>query len=927
MDWMGMCMDSCIVVPPGYLRSLFHNKQGLVDEFRIPQRENPKSIQFQPSWRFANGMFALVLSFGLLLTSLRSRKERSRRYVSGSLRGFIADYGVPLMVLVWTAVSYIPAGTVPKGIPRRLFSPNPWSPGAYDGLSLRHGYVYADMLNVLILYVIGAVIPATMIAVLYYFDLSVASQLAQQKELNLRKPPSFHYDLLLLGFMVCNVMRSYQYPSIQWLNGVIPQSPMHTKTLATLKASGRRTNYNQRSFPLLEWLTLILHLLRDRLVPTSRKCMRKNASLGQVYGSMQEAYQQMQSPLVYQEPSSRELKDSTVQMASTNINVPLDETVFDVEKEMDDLLPVEVKEQRLSNLLQSTMVGGCVAAMPFLKKIPTSVLWGYLAFMAIESLPDDAFAKVFQRGTPSISRCCREGELGRTASFASNGEILDLMSTRSRDSVPNSSPDSLFDTGTSISRSDARGLKYNLNSAAAAFRNSPKTASNQKDALTTMTEGPRPAVGSRKQAATYGSVPSAGFSTPASAHALQGRNSSGSIQAADNLSDGKVLSHHNQFKVALPANNGLTEFGSGAHGWAAGGKLRPKIHVGRGHTNAQGNIIIHTDQYNKDYYPVEYADAKSFVIKSYSEDDVHKGIKYNVWSSTPHGNKKLNNAYEDAQRIAVQGNLEAVNVSGQFCGVAEMTGPVDFNADMDFWQQDKWSGSFPFKWHIVKQISNASLRHIILENNENRPVTNSRDTQGGLSFSSSNVGLWRMLTLYLIEFYSGGSLGIEMYNVPEHGNNETYMELNHPVNGIFGVDGPDVQCVGTQNESLPYGAQQHYSVPPYQNAVSSPAYIPVFVQPDNVPNSSPDLLFDTGTSFSRSDARGLKYNFNSASGAFPNSTKTASTQKNPLTTMTEWPRPTIGPSKQAATYGSLPSASFSSPASAQFSSGIVVCFV
>lgn len=58
------------------------------------------------------------------------------------------------------------------------------------------------MLNVPVLYIIGAFIPATMIAVLYYFDHSVASQLAQQKEFNLRKPPSFHYDLLLLGFMV-----------------------------------------------------------------------------------------------------------------------------------------------------------------------------------------------------------------------------------------------------------------------------------------------------------------------------------------------------------------------------------------------------------------------------------------------------------------------------------------------------------------------------------------------------------------------------------------------------------------------------------------------------------------------------------------------------------------------------------------------------
>ena len=62
--------------------------------------------------------------------------------------------------------------------------------------------LFQDMLNVPILYILGAFIPATMIAVLYYFDHSVASQLAQQSEFNLRKPPSFHYDLLLLGFLV-----------------------------------------------------------------------------------------------------------------------------------------------------------------------------------------------------------------------------------------------------------------------------------------------------------------------------------------------------------------------------------------------------------------------------------------------------------------------------------------------------------------------------------------------------------------------------------------------------------------------------------------------------------------------------------------------------------------------------------------------------
>ena len=67
------------------------------------------------------------------------------------------------------------------------------------------------MLNVPVLYIIGAFIPATMIAVLYYFDHSVASQLAQQKEFNLRKPSSFHYDLLLLGFMVCKSLLGHHF--------------------------------------------------------------------------------------------------------------------------------------------------------------------------------------------------------------------------------------------------------------------------------------------------------------------------------------------------------------------------------------------------------------------------------------------------------------------------------------------------------------------------------------------------------------------------------------------------------------------------------------------------------------------------------------------------------------------------------------------
>ncbi|KAL5993333.1 YTH domain-containing protein [Asimina triloba] len=71
-----------------------------------------------------------------------------------------------------------------------------------------------------------------------------------------------------------------------------------------------------------------------------------------------------------------------------------------------------------------------------------------------------------------------------------------------------------------------------------------------------------------------------------------------------------------------------------------------------------------------------------------------------------------------------------VNGSGQFIGLAEMIGQVDFKKNMDFWQYDNWwDGFFPLKWHMIKDIPNNRFYHIVLENNENRSVIRSRDTQ------------------------------------------------------------------------------------------------------------------------------------------------------------------------------------------------------
>lgn len=343
----------------------------------------------------------------------------------------------------------------------------------------------------------------------------------------------------------------------------------------------------------------------------------------------------------------------------------------------------------------------------------------------------------------------------------------DIVAGSATDTMSNAAP-------STMNLVNGSTAKRTHSSSPAAFSMNSKAASSQTHALTGAPQGSKFSTGTSKRPMSNRSSGPIGSVHGASSHVpQQGGNAPGSLQSTRNISYGKLLSQANQVKFSYPMGGGLSDYGPSTNGQAVLNDPWSKFYYRRssndfngnldqlgeqnrgprtnrsknqfivkayttkaGDRNAEGNIVISADQYNKDDFSVDYADAKFFVIKSYSEDDVHKSIKYNVWSSTPNGNKKLSSAYEDAQRIAAEKSrgcpvflFFSVNASGQFCGVAEMVGPVDFDKDMDFWQQDKWSGSFPVKWHIIKDVPNPTFRHIILENNEHKPVTNSRDTQ------------------------------------------------------------------------------------------------------------------------------------------------------------------------------------------------------
>ncbi|KAM9855836.1 YTH domain-containing family protein 1-like [Aulostomus maculatus] len=172
--------------------------------------------------------------------------------------------------------------------------------------------------------------------------------------------------------------------------------------------------------------------------------------------------------------------------------------------------------------------------------------------------------------------------------------------------------------------------------------------------------------------------------------------------------------------------------GNGMMAMVGGGNNGPQICASQG-PGGESHPVLEKLRASHSYNPKDFEwnlkNGRVFIIKSYSEDDIHRSIKYSIWCSTEHGNKRLDSAFRAMNGKGPVYLLFSVNGSGHFCGVAEMRSPVDYGTSAGVWAQDKWKGKFDVDWLFVKDVPNSQLRHIRLENNDNKPVTNSRDTQ------------------------------------------------------------------------------------------------------------------------------------------------------------------------------------------------------
>merc|ERR1719331_5331 len=116
------------------------------------------------------------------------------------------------------------------------------------------------------------------------------------------------------------------------------------------------------------------------------------------------------------------------------------------------------------------------------------------------------------------------------------------------------------------------------------------------------------------------------------------------------------------------ARNGVRGLRSGTYGF--GGPNGAVVH--------SPEIQRLKETINPAQFDVNPKYARFYVIKSYSEDDVHKSIKYGVWASTDTGNRRLDAAYREHCHKGPIYLFFSVNASGQFSGMAQMESALDY---------------------------------------------------------------------------------------------------------------------------------------------------------------------------------------------------------------------------------------------------------
>lgn len=191
--------------------------KGLKHEFESPSAA-------PAGYQIVNGIWSVFLALLLVLLAMWLMNARTWHVGTLGIRNFTADYGATIAVVITTAISYLV----------RAPQDTDWSiPTRVECVQIYHASVTdtwkttGSLFDVPGAQIAAAIVPALIITVLFFFDHNVSAQLAQTEDFGLEKPPAYHYDFLLQGLNTLLLGLLGLPPT----NGVLPQAPMHTRSL------------------------------------------------------------------------------------------------------------------------------------------------------------------------------------------------------------------------------------------------------------------------------------------------------------------------------------------------------------------------------------------------------------------------------------------------------------------------------------------------------------------------------------------------------------------------------------------------------------------------------------------------------------------------------------------------------------------------
>ncbi|CAD8108722.1 unnamed protein product [Paramecium sonneborni] len=96
-------------------------------------------------------------------------------------------------------------------------------------------------------------------------------------------------------------------------------------------------------------------------------------------------------------------------------------------------------------------------------------------------------------------------------------------------------------------------------------------------------------------------------------------------------------------------------------------------------------------------------ECRFFIIRTQGEDNVHRAMKYGIWTSSSRKNERLDEAFKNKNQEVYLFFTEINSMC--FSGMAKLTSQFNAKTHFKYWLiENKWFGTFQIQWLYVKDL-------------------------------------------------------------------------------------------------------------------------------------------------------------------------------------------------------------------------------